>query len=236
MKQEDFGNIKKVRLPAHRREELKRVLLAKIDERIRVAGLDRRTEQNTIIQKPFYARTAAVLAGIMLLLVGGGTSLAANRALPGDKLYPVKINVNEKIAGLLAVTDKAKLNLETDLAEKRLEEADQLKDENRLNGQAKQELKKEFDDHIEKIDRAVKAIDQKSGARAAEAESSKIEDRFKAKQSIIQELKSEDSDSKDIKDNKDSNRNEDRNDEHGNRGDNENRQIRGKEDGGRREN
>src|SRR3989338_6381888 len=43
----------------------------------------------------------AVLAAVFLISTGMGTSYAAQSALPGDALYAVKININEKVAGPL---------------------------------------------------------------------------------------------------------------------------------------
>src|SRR6185369_7748217 len=44
----------------------------------------------------------------ILVLLGGGTSFAAQNALPGDALYSVKVNVNEQVEGLLSLSAESK--------------------------------------------------------------------------------------------------------------------------------
>ena len=34
---------------------------------------------------------------IIILIIGGGASFAAEQAVPGNLLYPVKISINEKV-------------------------------------------------------------------------------------------------------------------------------------------
>src|SRR3989344_2653662 len=54
--------------------------------------------------KPMSIFAAIALA---VLLGGGGTSLAAQAALPGDVLYPVKVNINEEVRGVFALSAEA---------------------------------------------------------------------------------------------------------------------------------
>jgi hypothetical protein len=67
----------------------------------------------------------ATAALVCVLVVGVGTSYAAGGALPGDALYPVKININEKFEAVLA-SDVEKVALSQKLTERRLEEAEIL--------------------------------------------------------------------------------------------------------------
>lgn len=67
------------------------------------------------------------LALLLLLLVGGGTGVVAEKALPGDVLYPVKIHVNENIQSALAVTAQGNAEVALKQATRRLEEVEKLK-------------------------------------------------------------------------------------------------------------
>ncbi len=67
------------------------------------------------------------LALLLLLIVGGGTGVIAENALPGDVLYPVKIHVNENIESTLAFTPKSNAEVAIKQATKRLEEVEKLK-------------------------------------------------------------------------------------------------------------
>lgn len=87
---------------------------------------------------------------IVALLFGGGTSFAAEGALPGDILYPIKIHVNENIQELAAVSDEAEAKVQAKLAERRLEEAEKLASRGKLTAETNAELKVRFGEHAEK--------------------------------------------------------------------------------------
>jgi hypothetical protein len=81
-------------------------------------------------------------AGILiaLLLAGGGTSYAAQNAVPGDVLYPVKVGVNENVRTALAFSSRDKAAVETELITERLEEAQRLAAEGKLDAKAEAEI------------------------------------------------------------------------------------------------
>ena len=91
-----------------------------------------------ILKKPMPV-IAVIL--IIALSAGGGVSVAAQKALPQDILYPIKININEKVRSALAFSSEAKAKIEVELAEKRIEEAEQLATEGRLNSAAQAQVK-----------------------------------------------------------------------------------------------
>lgn len=90
------------------------------------------------------------IAIIIALLLGGGTSFAAENALPGDVLYPIKIHVNENVQELAAVSDEAEAKVQAHLAERRLEEAEKLAAEGRLNTEISADLNTRFEEHSQK--------------------------------------------------------------------------------------
>src|SRR5258708_36151599 len=83
----------------------------------------------------------------ILLVLGGGTSFAAQSALPGNPLYTVKVNVNEKVEGMLSLSDEAKANWEAVLAGRRLTEAENLAAQSKLDAQTRAQLETQFEDH-----------------------------------------------------------------------------------------
>lgn len=84
---------------------------------------------------------------VILLVAGSGVSFAAQGSLPGDVLYPVKVNVNEKVQTALAFTPKAKVQVEQSLAETRIEEAETLAAQGRLSDTIKSDLSENFNAH-----------------------------------------------------------------------------------------
>ncbi|HEX3100087.1 MAG TPA: DUF5667 domain-containing protein [Patescibacteria group bacterium] len=80
--------------------------------------------------KPGFSWTKIILRGyivapLVFVLLIAGTTVASANSLPGDALYPVKRQV-ENARLLIAPTEEAKLELQVNFAQKRLEEAEKL--------------------------------------------------------------------------------------------------------------
>lgn len=91
------------------------------------------------------------LAGMCMVVLSFGTvSSAAERALPGDILYAIKVGINEKIRTVFASTPEARAVVETQLAERRLEEATSLAAQGKLTPEAKTQVQASFEEHSEK--------------------------------------------------------------------------------------
>jgi hypothetical protein len=82
---------------------------------------------------------------VLVLMVGFGTSYAAEGALPGDLLYPVKIHVNEQVQGALTTSQAARAQFDASLAGKRLAEAETLAALGRLTPVAQQTIVQQLD-------------------------------------------------------------------------------------------
>lgn len=67
-----------------------------------------------------------VLVPLVVLLFLSSTAIVSANALPGDILYPVKLQV-ENAQILLAPTSDAKLDLQVNFAQKRINEAEEIK-------------------------------------------------------------------------------------------------------------
>lgn len=77
---------------------------------------------------------ASSFAIALVFVSGTGVSLAAERALPGDRLYSVKTGVNERVRETFSLTDAAKIAWELRRVERRVDEADELSSQGRLSG------------------------------------------------------------------------------------------------------
>ena len=67
----------------------------------------------------FAPRFAMTFAVFLILIVGTSTTYAAQGALPGNILYPVKI-FNENVQGALAISPEAQVSFNTSVAQERL--------------------------------------------------------------------------------------------------------------------
>lgn len=104
-------------------------------------------------------RTASAFAVFVFLIgSGGGTSYAAQAALPGELLYAVKIHVNEFVETALATSPVAKAEVQAVLAERRVEEAQTLASRGMLTEVAATELQVRFDEHAEAAQSLTEAL------------------------------------------------------------------------------
>src|SRR3989338_8512154 len=134
---------------------------------------------------------------ILALMLGGGTSFAAQNALPGDALYPVKVRVNEKLESMTAWGPDANLRLEARLAGERLIEAEKLSQKGELNAQVKNELKAEFAAHASKAEKMLSEIKANAGAEAGLEEESNFESSLAVHHLVLGTLSKSDAEDKD---------------------------------------
>lgn len=134
----------------------------------------------------------AFSAALLLLVVGGGTSYAAEAALPGDALYAVKVGINEKVAGALAVSPEAHVRFDAQLAERRLQEAEVLAASGRFSAQDREQL--EFHLNVTTADfnsyLVALATSSESGAIAAANAQSDMEATFTAHAQVLAAISS----------------------------------------------
>ena len=137
------------------------------------------------IMQPLSIALAAV---VLIVAVGATTSYAAADSLPGDKLYPVKIHVNEAVRSALAFAPRAKVQAEIDRAESRLEEADQLVILNRFSEEAKREVSDNFERHARKIDERIGKLEGSGDSELALDFNSQFESVLRVHQQILADL------------------------------------------------
>lgn len=128
------------------------------------------------------------LAALVILIGGGGIAFAAQNALPGDALYPVKTGMTEKVLAFTLFSDQAKAEYDIDLAQLRLQETETVAAQNKLNGQTGAKVQVLFNAHVEKIQTRIDAISAKQDDQVAVELNSKLEALLKAHTKIIDNL------------------------------------------------
>lgn len=132
------------------------------------------------------------IALIIALLLGGGAAAAAENTLPGDVLYPVKVEVNERVRGWVAVSDDAEARLQVDLAARRLEEAEKLAKDGRLDADVRAKIEANFDDHAARVASRIEAMQSKSDGDTNAVElTSRFEASLRAHEEILKRLAEE---------------------------------------------
>lgn len=116
----------------------------------------------------FTLRPVAVVLAFAVFASSAGISYAAEGALPGDLLYPIKTHVNEPVKGALAVSPSAKTAWAMRVAGERIKEATMLAAEGRLNSEHQQELQANFESHARKASENISAQASTSPEASAE--------------------------------------------------------------------
>lgn len=132
-------NLRSVSLTEKERGEMRAALLSKMRE-----SVSARPVVSTWSHLFFSKRVqASFLSVIIVLGYGSSVTFAAEGALPGDILYPIKTKVTEPVARLVAATSPAEeAQFETKILERRLEEAEALETDKKLDPELKQEVRK----------------------------------------------------------------------------------------------
>ncbi len=124
-----------------------------------------------------------------LFLTGGvGIAFAAEGTLPGDTLYPVKIYVNEKLVATFALTAETKAKWETRIAERRLEEAEQLLVEIQTEAEILAQLRASFGNQAERVNDRMAEFEARGDHEIKAEISSRFETSLKAHEKILTKL------------------------------------------------
>lgn len=142
---------------------------------------------------------AVSLVLILLVVVGGtGVSYASTDALPGDKLYNVKINVNEKIEEKLAFTTEAKVTVQTQKVERRLTEVQKLVEKKDFSDEKKEIVKINLEKNVNEVTKSIESLKNEGKIEEALDTTSKITPVLEAHKKVLTEQKiKEDADNTD---------------------------------------
>ncbi len=136
-----------------------------------------------------FGKLASVFSLVLgLMLSSAGVSYAAEGALPGDALYPVKVGVNEERRAALSPTAEAKAAWEAERAERRLAEAETLAQRGSLKAETRASLEADFKRHAEKAKSGIAEIRIAADENAAADVASHLEGSLRAHKKIIAAL------------------------------------------------
>lgn len=133
----------------------------------------------------------ALIIAIMLALTGG-TSAVAEKAIPGDALYQMKVSFNEPVAGLFAVSKESKAALQERLVERRLQEAQKVVAKNTLSTSTQAEIETRVNNQIAKFTLAVKNLSEDKNKAVSSSELAvRLESALQAHQNILERITTE---------------------------------------------
>lgn len=119
----------------------------------------------------FYKRRFVYYGAVVCLIIVFGSRemvFASENSLPGDILYPFKINVVEPISGALKIKAEKKAEYEGKLATKRLVEAETLAKENKLDEKKQKKINLLLEEHTKKLEKELKKLDDENAHEKAD--------------------------------------------------------------------
>ena len=140
---------------------------------------------NGVLNKPM------PIAIIIILLLGGSVSAAAESSLPGDVLHPIKLEINEKVRAALALSADGKTQWEIRLAERRLEEAEDLsaKTDVEVKTDVMAKIETNFERHAAKVRDMIAKLEAEGKTELAAQLTSRFEASLGAHEEILERLK-----------------------------------------------
>lgn len=145
---EAFVLLRSQSLSIHEKNTMRQAISLSIQKSER--GGVAKPEQNILHSFVFlFRRTFAVSALSLALVISGGLGVvrAAEGALPGQSLYPVKINVNESVIGTFKRSDAARAEWERERAGRRIAEAETLAEAGKLGDKEKNEIEQHLSEN-----------------------------------------------------------------------------------------
>lgn len=118
----------------------------------------------TIRLNSFYLRSFAGVFSVFLIF---GVSIIAERSVPGDFLYPVKVQINEEVRSSLSLSPYAKVAWETERLERRITEARLLASEGKLTNEAQEKVAQAVKSHTDAAQREIAHLRESDSDEAA---------------------------------------------------------------------
>lgn len=159
-------DLEKVTLSEKERTDMRNVVFSHVAENpVPVHSQVNDTSHFQLLQWFFTHRTLVASIATFVLVIG--FTSAAERALPGDLLYSVKVNFTEPVVKGLAFTDEAKARAYADIAERRLVEIERVSLYDDVNEEVINELSQDFKEHAEVVNDYTNKIKSSGNRRMA---------------------------------------------------------------------
>lgn len=129
----------------------------------------------------------AAMALTIVAIFGTGTSFASQSSLPGDILYPVKVNILEEVKAVFLPTT-LKPTYEIERAQTRIKEVKELAQQNRLSDDVKVSVAARIDNHISTVKKDITEFQEKGDLKHVLAISNSLESALSESEEQIETL------------------------------------------------
>lgn len=123
-------------------------------------------------------------------LVGVGVSYAAENALPGDRLYTVKVEVSERVRTWVALSQEAEAEWSVVRTTRRLEELERLATAGDLNDTLRDQIATRLEQNTEEANKAIESLKKEQITVAADT-SSRLESSLRVHERMLVQVAEE---------------------------------------------
>lgn len=178
--QKDLSVLRAIQLSALQKDTMRQSLLRYVQNApVRNFPLSRQIYQYAQGFGPFFTHKyhymIASLIIAALLAISGGTTVAAEGALPGETLYPVKVHINETLRSALAVSAHAQADWDITRVQRRLAEAAALEVRGELSATNQAELQAQIATIIAHLNEEAAKLSAEDNSEARAAVYSRLE-------------------------------------------------------------
>lgn len=141
----------------------------------------------SVFSSMFHMRLAsAAMVAVLLVSISGGAAYAAEDALPGDMLYPVKTNFSEPLRERLHFNREARARFIGRRIERRLKEAEMLMEQGEVPEELLEHLQQRIEHHTSRMEQHLETLP----AEVPDELREKLEQRLERHQQILTEVQS----------------------------------------------
>lgn len=129
------------------------------------------------------------VSALIIILASTSVTFAAENTLPGDLLFPIKVNVNEELRGALTISSQAKMDWEKERVVRRVEEAETLLKTDKFTDKRKTDAEVALKTQMETFALAARKTNEKN-PNAVISATAELEPALKVHQEVIADLTS----------------------------------------------
>lgn len=143
-------------------------LLEKAGKAVRLSGIEKQKVRSLLekrMEKPFYMNIQSlfvtryvVVPILIVVLMGGGVLGVSANSLPGDLLYPMKVDVYEPIVGFTNFNTQEKVKYQENLTKRRLAELVELGSQEKLDEDKEERVLALMDRHRNNLREEIKGL------------------------------------------------------------------------------
>lgn len=162
-----INKAKEVRLSAEDKAQVRENLVTFMNKEVEGVRNEELVRHSNWHPKIWFSFARVPAMAVLSVFLVTGVSFAAEGSIPGDTLYPVKVNFNEEFQSLIAFSPESKAKFEIKRAERRLEEVERLALHNKLETHWKGNLEVRLEKQIERASKHVAMLEEKGELRKA---------------------------------------------------------------------